>query len=645
MNTALSARVFGEGGLLSRAYPNFELRPEQARMSQAVAEAIDGRHHLLMEAPTGTGKTLAYLVPAVESGRKVVVSTGTKNLQEQLFFKDLPGLEKVLEKPIPAAYMKGRDNYLCLKRAREFAEEPLFEELSEVDLHRQVMDWSRDTSTGDRGELGDLPERLRFWDRINARSDTCLGQKCPDFEPCHLTQMRRRAAEAQVVVVNHHLLMADLLVRDNSFGQVIPDYSVLIIDEAHSLEDVATAHLGSTISSHKVTELAGDLDRTLAHPAARRRTDKLRAAATGFFGVMRNQEGRFTLDAHRRDDLWMGAGKRLREALSLCESIVSEAGSNRSEEPDAASLSRRASDMKATLDRILASDDPDCETRPGTAFVSWGEARGRGVTLQVSPIDVSDPLRQMLFSRGSPVILTSATLAIAGSFDFVKGRLGIDDAADLILGTPFDPARQTTLYIPKDFPEPGADTFVERMTEELRHLLEVTQGRAFVLFTSFRILNKVREALEGRVPYPLLAQGDGSRHALLERFRQTPGAVLLATSSFWHGVDVQGDALSLVVIDKLPFDVPSDPIVAARIEAIRRGGGNPFSEYQIPAAVIGLKQGLGRLIRSRQDRGVLAVMDTRLLTRPYGRVFLSSIPPYPVVHDIDKVRAFFTSQS
>ncbi|HKY31811.1 MAG TPA: ATP-dependent DNA helicase [Candidatus Polarisedimenticolia bacterium] len=647
MIAGLAREVFGEGGRLAGAHPGFEPRPGQIRMSEAVAEAIARGRHLLMEAPTGTGKTFAYLVPAVESGRKVVISTGTRNLQEQLYFKDLPLLEKALGRRIDAAYMKGRDNYLCIKRLRELGEEPLFEEIEDVARHTAIAAWSRRTQTGDRVELRDLPEGIRLWDRINARADTCLGQKCPDFESCFLTSMRRAAAAAQVVVVNHHLLLADLALKEHAFGQVIPDYAVLIVDEAHALEDVATAHLGRSVSTRQVMELADDLHRTLDDPEAHRRSDDLRRAARGWFGLFPQAEPagtRFPLEPMRRDALWLEAGGRLIESIDRCR-IIARKASEASDDPMKAHLAQRAAEQAATLAMVLDPSGAAPRSWGSTPTVLWGEARGRGVSLHAAPIDVSGPLRAMMFEEIPTVVLASATLSVAGGFEFLRARLGIDDADEMILESPFEPGRQAVLYVPRRFPEPRHESFMEQFADQVRALLAVTSGRAFLLFTSFAHLRRAREALEGTVPWPLLAQGDASRHALLERFRATPGAVLLATSSFWHGVDVQGDALSLVVIDKLPFDVPSDPIVSARIEAIRGSGGSPFMQYQVPAAVIDLKQGLGRLLRSRQDRGVLAVMDSRLMTRPYGRTFLDSLPPYRVVHDLESVRDFFSQRA
>lgn len=665
MTAGLSQEVFGSGGLLERAYPGYELRPGQIRMSQAVEGAIVTERHLLMEAPTGIGKTFAYMVPAIASGRRVVVSTGTRNLQEQLFFKDLPVLERVLGHEIPAACMKGRDNYLCIKRFRDFAAQPVFEDIDESGFNERLERWSRATTTGDRSELDEMPERLRLWDRINARADTCLGQRCPDFEPCFLTQMRRRAANAQIVVVNHHLLMADMVLKDHAFGQVIPDYAVLILDEAHVLEDVATSHLGRSISKHQVTELADEMDRVLQDADVKRRTGALRIAASEFFGLARSDvraarpgaagtahEGRFPLEELRDDALWNGRGRALKEALSLCESTLRDKADPY--DSDMANLPARAAEHAATLAMILETekdeatlrdDDAGARRRSTGPMVTWGEVRGRNVILQAAPIDVSGALRQMLFSRVPAVVLTSATLAIDGTFDFVKRRLGLDDAQELMLESPFDLQNQAVLYVPRGLPEPRHATFIGKFVEQVRALLSITSGRAFLLFTSYANLRRAKEALEGTVEWPLMAQGDAARHKLLERFRATDHAVLLATSSFWHGVDVQGEALSLVVIDKLPFDVPDDPVVAARIEAIRKAEGQPFVEYQVPAAVIDLKQGLGRLIRSRQDKGVLAILDGRLLTRPYGRIFLNSIPPYRLVHDLDDVRRFFASSN
>lgn len=643
--------VFGAGGLLSRAHPGFELRPGQIRMSRAVAAAIAESHHLIMEAPTGTGKTFAYLVPAIDAGRRVVISTGTRNLQDQLIRKDIPMLAKALGRPIEAVCLKGRDNYLCLHRLREVEGSPRFESMRDGELLPVIAAWSRTTPAGERGELNDLPDPLPLWERINARADTCLGQRCSDYEDCFLTRIRRAAAAAAIVVVNHHLLMADLVLKEHAFGQVIPEYDILILDEAHALEEAATAHLGRSISARQVAELADDLERLGEDPALRRLAEGVRQEGRAFFGRFtapgsgESQRGRFRLAPHREDPAFGESALALSEAIALCESHLRGTGSPAPDEPSVAALASRAVSHKSTL-ALLAGRSAEAgeERSHGDGMVLWGETRGRGVVLHASPVDLSGPLRRVLFSRTETVVLTSATLSVDGSFDFIRGRLGVDEAAELILDSPFDVAAQSILFVPEGMPEPRDPAFVEHVVARTRQLLDVTSGRAFLLFTSYANLRACRAALEGTIAWPLLVQGDASRHALLTRFRETPNAVLLATSSFWHGVDVQGEALSLVVIDKLPFDVPSDPVVSARIDSIRESGGSPFREYQIPSAIIDLKQGLGRLIRSRKDRGVLAVLDGRLLNRPYGKTFLRSLPHYRLVHDIAAVQDFFAAR-
>ena len=640
--------VLGPGGLLATRHPGYEPRPSQIEMSEAVARALAGGERLLVEAPPGTGKTFAYLVPAIASDSTVVISTGTRTLQDQLFQRDIPLLAKVLGRPIRAALMKGRENYLCIHRLEEFSGQRSLTGLGgdvvvEESRLTRIREWATETPTGDRAELAELPEPWRPWERIDARADTCLGQRCPHYDPCFLTQMRRRAQEADLIIVNHHLLLSDLVLKASAYGSIIPSYRGLIIDEAHMLEEVATAHLGRTLSSRQITELASDVAAFADRKEARAseegsimsaRGRELKAAAGEFYAhVSESSQGRFLLATVSEDEAWQRAGAEVcRSLLEIGRAVAGR--SNPSEETEA--IRRRAVELAKTLEHLLRSDDESA--------VFWGERRGRGVHLAASPIDVSSLLSELLFERVDSAILTSATLSVSGSFEFARSRLGLGRAATLALPSPFDLAMQSILYVPSSIPEPASAGFALAVNDEIRSLLKITDGRAFLLFTSFASMRREREALEGAVPWPLLTQGEASRHVLLERFRETPNAVLLATSSFWQGVDVPGDALSLVVIEKLPFDVPGDPIVAARCESVRRRGGNPFEEYQLPAAVIDLKQGLGRLLRTRTDRGVLAILDGRLRTRRYGETFLRSLPPYPVVDSLEQVRSFFQQE-
>jgi len=616
-------------------------------MGVAVARALEAGEHLLVEAPPGTGKTFAYLVPAIDSGRTVVISTGTRTLQDQLFQRDIPLLARVIGRPIRAALMKGRENYLCVHRLDGFASQGSLtgfggDAALEASRLASVREWARDTDTGDRAELAELPEPWRPWEKIDARADTCLGQKCDQYDACFLTRMRRRAQEADLIVVNHHLLMSDLVLKASAYGAIIPEYRCLVVDEAHMLEEVATAHLGRSLSSYQIADLAVD---SLAF-AERRAAGSaegsalaaggrdLKVAAADMPALFREDlRGRFLLAPLLADG---DTRRRLDETRLALDGIARAAESLPGASEESEALRRRGADLARTLEFLLKTDDDSA--------VFWGERRGRGIFLTASPIDVSSQLRELLFQRIDAAVLTSATLTVDGSFEFVRERVGLGSASTLSLPSPFDLESQSILYVPASTPEPSDAGFALAVDDEIRSLLAITNGRAFLLFTSIAAMKRERESLEGTVDWPLLMQGEASRHALLDRFRATPNAVLLATASFWQGVDVPGDSLSLVVIEKLPFDVPSDPIVAARCEAVRRRGGNAFEDYQLPAAVIDLKQGLGRLLRTRTDRGVLAVLDGRLRTKRYGATFLKSLPPYPVVDSLGSVREFFLGE-
>jgi ATP-dependent DNA helicase DinG len=625
---------FGPRGSLARALPLYEERPAQARLAGAVAKVLSAGGMLLAEAGTGTGKTLAYLLPAVELGRRVVISTGTRNLQEQLLEKDIPLLAHALGRDLSVAVMKGRGNYLCLMRFRSFAQAGSFRRLDELPMFRAVEVWASDTESGDRTEVEGLPDSVDFWREISASSENCVGASCSDFGACWVTRMRERALEADIIVVNHHLLCADLAVKESGYGEVIPEYDTVVLDEAHLLEDVATQYFGLVVSSHRVEDLGRDVDRELSAarldaPDVRAERDALRDRAQSLFAALgtttrgrRLTRGWMTPRLEEQAQAVLGRLDGLRTALMAIN-----------DRPEAVSaVAARAGALRAELAFVLAAEDD--------SHVYFVETRGRGVGLRATPIDVSARLKAALFDRMRSAVLTSATLAVDGGFGYLRERLGIAEADELLLPSPFDFQRQAVLYVPRRMPDPQSPSFVPRAAEEIVRLLRLSRGRAFVLFTSYANMHAAAERIAGEVPYPVLVQGEAPRGALLDTFRRTPGAVLLATASFWQGVDVAGEQLSCVIIDKLPFASPSDPVVEARIDRIRTRGGNPFVDYQVPVAILMLKQGLGRLIRSASDRGILAVLDSRLVERHYGRRFLESLPPARLVHDLAHVEEF-----
>lgn len=644
-------RVFADGGPLARTVPAFEPRQGQRDMAAAVARTFGRGGVLLAEAGTGTGKTLAYLAPAILSGRRVLVSTGTKNLQEQIVFKDVPVLRAALGVPFAAACMKGRGNYLCLHRFAACRDE--VEAGSPADrVYLQMVDeWAAVTETGDRAELADLPEDVPFWTAICASSENCLGTGCPEYEPCFVTRMRERAAAADVVVVNHHLLCADAAVRQGSYGEVIPECPCAVIDEAHQLEDVATQYFGVAVSTYRLEELVRDFDRIMASGEAAdehgnlgramNRVDErarilfsvvasLRPASSSPAGAQASgSEERVRVTAEDLDAA-QEPGLRLLEALDGVEAAVVLAGNAAG---DLASIGRRAAEIRDDLRFLLAANDRD--------YVYVVERRGRGAFLRASPINVASLVRHHLIDRFEAAVLTSATLAVEGSFSYVRGRLGLERCEEILLASEFDFTTQALLYLPASMPSPKTADFPAAVAAEVAEILRRTSGRAFVLFTSYAVLRAVHAGIQGVLEYPVLVQGSAPRSALLAQFRSTPHAVLLATSSFWQGVDVVGEALSCVIVDRLPFASPGDPVIAARMEAIAARGGDPFSDFQVPLAILTLLQGLGRLIRHRQDRGVLAVLDPRLRTMGYGRRFLGSLPAAPVTSDLADVGRFF----
>ncbi len=648
--------IFGNGGLISRFHDNYEYREGQIKMAEAIASAFNEKKHLVVEAGTGTGKTLAYLMPAIaeslKKNKRIIISTGTKNLQEQLMDKDIPFLQKILPKTknFSAAYMKGRSNYACIYRIHKNGDQPILDGMGQIDHFRHVVEWSRETKTGDRAELTYLPENLSFWNRINAKGETCIGQKCPDFEPCFITRMRARANDADIVIVNHHLFFADLNVRGNQFGKVLPDYGAVIFDEAHLIEDIAADYFGFQVSNFRIDEIVRDANElpitdAIATAGIMKTSTRINGFSEQFwvrFTQARGQEGRFPLLPDAFASRTSGGETKptplgetyqaLDESLKRLETEVDVYSEKM---PEAESVVRRIRQTRFDLEFITKQADRN--------FVYWLERRGRGVFLQASPVDVSELLQEKLFSKVETCILTSATLSTNGSFNFIRDRLGLaaGKTSTLVAPSSFDHEKQAILYLPKAMPDPRSPEFLQVAANEIIKILQVTRGHAFVLCTSNQSMAALFELVSSRIGYPCFLQGSMSKTGLLDKFRSTPNAVLFATSSFWQGVDVRGEQLSCVIIDKLPFAVPSDPIVQARSKFIDENGGRSFSDYSVPQAIISLKQGIGRLIRSKTDRGVIAILDPRLRTKGYGRDFLQSLPRMRITSDLIEVDTLF----
>jgi ATP-dependent DNA helicase DinG len=697
-------QFFASGGVLSKTHPAYEFRRGQLQMAQAVEEAIGEKRHLIIEAGTGTGKTLAYLLPVIRSGKRVIISTGTKNLQEQLFYKDVPFLERALfgeiaqvkaaEHGAPGrlsvCYMKGRNNYLCRKKLYDLTDQPVLSGLDEIEQFRAISAWEKTTATGDRAELAKLPEASALWHKLDGRADTCLSQKCKEFERCFITEMRRRAAESDIIIVNHHLFFADLAIKLEAErapdAGVLPDCGVVIFDEAHELEEVAGNYFGVSVSNSRMEELARDIDILLQREklytaGIAGAVSTLRQRSQLFFSLLPAREGRTSFDGRREfleenGEEYDALHRALRHLLAELERLP--------QKPEQVfQFARRAQQLDFQLGFVMENENPNTvfwierrggrgtdvsrrqnerssnfERRPALkergfsraeeaslkrgALVREGMHSGRSnVFLQATPIEVGQILRECLWSKVESAVLTSATLAVGGEFSYIRQRLGIDHARESVVPSHFDYQSQAILYVPPDLPDPRTPQFACQAADRVQRLLEITRGRAFVLFTSYAQMNDVYDRLLGRLEFPILKQGDAPKSALLEEFRTTPHTVLFGTSSFWQGVDVQGEQLSCVIIDRLPFAVPGDPVVAARVKAIDSAGGNAFFEYQVPSAVITLKQGFGRLIRSLHDRGLLALLDNRILRKAYGRVFIASLPAYQRTTELQRVEEFF----
>lgn len=664
------ADIFGEGGLFARKVPGFVHRPDQLRMAAAVAALLadDENEHgedescacLSVEAETGLGKTLAYLVPAVCSGRKVVVSTNTRNLQDQILHREIPLIKKWLAPGLYAICVKGRQNYLCLYRWHQMVaaqEERLFATAPEI---RKLGAWVEKTRHGDRAELNWLSGTSPFWQRICCQHHFCLGSDCPAYTACFLTQLRRDAAAADLLVVNHHLLFSDLAVRRTGFGEVLPRYESVLFDEAHHLENVATTFFGRSCSRLQVVDLASDLERSAkaelsadSQAAVLAEATALSAAAERFAAAFPPQRGRFPLDWQ---DPQLAAGREqaehLANVLADAASRLKDLGKSRGGQWEqygarAEELAERLRDIMAPPEAAPNPDGPEAPERLDRhSFTFWYERTDRNLSVSATPVEVADELHKTLYATVRHCLFTSATLTTGGTFTYFFSRMGLKaDTQALSLASPFDYAGRSLLYVPeRGFPEPAAPAYQRALHERIAELVRLANGRALVLFTSRQAMETAHTALSGRLPFPLFIQGEASRHTLLDRFSREVNSVLFAVASFWEGVDVPGESLSLVIMDKLPFEVPTDPVVQARMRRIEEQGGKPFFSFQIPRAIFTLRQGAGRLMRSTRDRGVIAILDVRLMTKGYGRQFVASLPPSPLTHDLARVAAFFSTE-
>lgn len=645
-------RYFGKKGRLAETFENFQARAGQLEMAEAIDGMLNNSERveedgdvLLVEAETGIGKSLAYLIPAVLSNRRMVVSTATINLQDQILKKEIPLIESLLGREIGTVCVKGRQNYLCYYRWYQYRSSAGLA-LVDDDWCDKIEEWLRTTATGDRAELGWLPDRSPLWPKVSAQSHQCLGADCPESASCFINELRRKAGAARLLIVNHHLFFSDLALKKAGYGEILPRYEGVIFDEAHHLENVASTFFGKSFSQYQVIDLAGDVERQAEADLPLSMADKVITSVRGlkerverFGDIFPAARGRYPLlelIEHKKE--WYDEVKHVSSGI---ERIIAELEAFENHGEGWRTLIKRGEQLHANLIEIAL---PEVIMEQGR-HVHWYEKRERSVALSATPVHVADNLREVLYPNVDICILTSATLTTAGNFSYVCERLGLsNEVRTLRLPSPFDYGGRTRLYVPENgFPLPSDAVYSTQLSRRIYEIVRITQGRALVLCTSFKAMAEVAEYLEANLCHPVLVQGRASRHALLQQFCQVRESVLVAVASFWEGVDVPGQSLSCVVIDKLPFEVPSDPVLQARIATIRESGGNPFFDFQIPRAILTLKQGVGRLMRAAEDCGIIAVMDGRLYAKGYGKTFLASLPPSPVVRNLEEVDEFLQS--
>lgn len=633
--------ILGKDGCLAGSLKGFEFRSSQVQMALLIQNALKNKVPAIIEAGTGTGKTFGYLAPLILSGEKAVISTGTKNLQEQIFFRDLPLLKKATRLKIDAMIMKGRKNYLCLHKYHQYFSQASLLGTGVEQTRKMLEQWFQNTEFADRAELSWLADDDILWDALSSTSEQCLGADCMYLDECFLGRLRSRAAKAKIIIVNHYLFFADMKVKKGGFGEIIPRFKIAVFDEAHKIEEIATSYLGESLSSNQLTEFVSDLEREIKgledvdKGRFKKHLGAIKAGTEHIRRLFDNHGDKGRLENDTLSSISQGPGREIRRGLKY---IKENAGLRELDNVALQAILVRAGELDQLLEQIVRVRESD--------WLNWYEKRKRSLTLHASPLDISTRMNELLYKKVQTIIFSSATVSTNGNFDYIRSRLGLPDNSFMgIYPSHFEFETHALMYIPRDLPAPNEPDFGPKIAERIMAILQRTSGRALVLFTSYYNLNLVYQILEDKIPYTIYRQGDAPRSVLLDEFRQDVHSVLMATGSFWQGVDVPGEALSCLIIDKLPFDSPGEPLVAARIDAVHDRGGNPFMEYQVPSAIISLKQGLGRLIRKGTDRGILSVLDVRIMTSRYGRLFLDSLPHMPVSHDLLDISRFFKGKT